>query len=55
MDSIGQATKPERWFHGHYHVAYEEMIFWEDGSPCTVTGLNCDGNPLPRVVQFFDI
>lgn len=55
MDSIGQATQPERWFHGHYHVAYEDMIFWEDGSPCTVTGLNCDGNPLPRVVQFFDI
>lgn len=55
VNNVGEHTKPELWFHGHYHSHYEEVIFWEDGSPCIVQGLNCDRNPLSEVVHFWDI
>ena len=55
MQSIGERTEPELWFHGHYHTEYTEMVFWDSGMPCTVQGLDCDKNPLHRVVKFLDL
>lgn len=53
MKGIGEALTPMRWWHGHYHVNYEECLFWEDGSPCLVRGLRCDGAPFNTVVDFW--
>lgn len=54
MQGIGEALTPERWWHGHYHVSYEEFTFWEEREPCLVRGLACDGNPLAQVVDFWN-
>lgn len=53
MQGIGEALTPTRWWHGHYHVDYEECLFWESGIPCLVRGLNCDRNPFTQVVDFW--
>jgi len=52
LTRIGEALKPEQWFHGHLHIPDERVVKMAHG-PVTVTSLNCDGEPGNWVV--FDV
>lgn len=54
MRGIGNALHPTRWFHGHYHVGYEDHAFWDDGTPCFIRGLGRDGQRWTQVMEFVD-
>lgn len=43
LDRIVQALKPQEIFHGHYHIAYTELIDFAYGK-VRVRGLDCEGS-----------
>jgi hypothetical protein len=43
LDQVARKCTPDQIFHGHYHVAYTQMVDFDHGV-VRVEGLNCDGS-----------
>ncbi|MET9329157.1 metallophosphatase [Tsukamurella sp. NPDC003166] len=46
LREVVDAVRPQKLYHGHYHVAYHEPLVLADGHDVAVTGLDCDGTSL---------
>lgn len=54
MSSIGRATCPKMWTHGHYHASVTYPFRHENGT-CEVRGLDCDGSSVTEGVAILDL
>lgn len=54
MSSIGRATVPKVWTHGHYHASVTYPFRHENGT-CEVRGLCCDGSTRTEGVAILDL
>lgn len=54
MSSIGRATVPKMWFHGHLHCPITYPFRHENGT-CEVHGLDCDGSTMQQGVAILDL
>lgn len=54
VDRVFTAVTPHTVWHGHYHVAYSQLL-WQPHGPVWVHGLDCDGTMLARNITVITV